>query len=210
MHSRGMTLIELLVVMTISAILIAAGVPAFQWTIARNRISDATNQLLSHLEYARMEASRRGNTVSICRSINPMAPVAALACSSAATATTDGNDWAAGWIVFEKVAPNVDESNFEQPGDQVIFRQQAMGGAGVRVMIHSNSPGAEFVAYQARGGGGIVGGAQTFAIDYGTVLTPISADRAITTIALTNAARCIPLTLLGSMRVARTLAGVCQ
>ena len=66
----------------------------------------------------------------------------------------------------------------------MIFRQQAMGAMaapGVRVMIHSNSPGAEFVAYQPRGGGGIVGGAQTFAIDYGTVLTPISADRAITT-----------------------------
>ena len=43
-----------------------------------------------------------------------------------------------------------------------------------------------------------------------SVLTPISADRAITTIALTNAARCIPITPLGSMRVARTLAGVCR
>ena len=105
MHSRGFTLVEMLVVMTISAILIAAGVPAFQWTIARNRISDGANHLLSHLEYARMEATRRGNTVSLCRSTNPNAAVAALACSSAATATTDGNDWAAGWIVFEKVLP---------------------------------------------------------------------------------------------------------
>ena len=70
MHSRGFTLVEMLVVMTISAILIAAAVPSFQWTIARNRISDATNQLLSHLEYARMEASRRGNTVSICRTLD--------------------------------------------------------------------------------------------------------------------------------------------
>ena len=44
MRSRGFHLVELLVVMTISAILIAAAVPAFQWTIARNRIADATNR----------------------------------------------------------------------------------------------------------------------------------------------------------------------
>lgn len=209
MHSRGFTLVEMLVVMTISAILIAVAVPSFQWTIARNRISDGTNQLLAHLEYARMESSRRGNSVSVCRSINPNAPVATLACSSAATATTDGNDWATGWIVFEKVLPNIDESNFEA-GDQLIFRQQAMGsGAGARVMIHSSSPGAEFVSYQPRGAGGIIGGGQTFTVDYGPVLTPISADRPIGSISLTNAARCIPITLLGSMRVARTSAGVC-
>ena len=210
MRSRGFTLVEMMTVMTISAILIAVAVPSFQWTIARNRVSDGTNQLLSHLEYARMEASRRGNTVSLCRTLN--ANLALPVCSSAATAAADGNDWAVGWVVFEKIPPNVDESNVEA-GDQVIFRQQAMGGMvgpGVRVMIHSNSPGAEFVAYQPRGAGGIVGGGQTFAIDYGAVLTPISADRAITTIALTNAARCIPITPLGSMRVARTLAGLCQ
>lgn len=208
MRSRGVTLIEVMVVMTISAILIAASVPAFQWTIARNRISDATNQLLSHLEYARMEASRRGNTVSICRTLN--ANQALPVCSSAASAGADGNDWAAGWVVFEK-SGGVDESNVEV-GDQVIFRQQAMGdmaGPGVRVMIHSSSPGAEFFAYRPRGTGGIVGGAQTFAIDYGTVLTPIVADRAVPSISLTNAARCIPITLIGSLRVARTAAGVC-
>jgi prepilin-type N-terminal cleavage/methylation domain-containing protein len=211
MHSRGFTFVEMLVVMTISAILIAVAVPSFQWTIARNRVSDATNQLLGHLEYARMEASRRGNAVSLCRTTNPDAPVALLVCNNAATAAVDGNDWAAGWIVFEKVPP-ITMPGFDQAVDQLVFRQQAMVGvatSGARVMIHSDSPGG-LVTYQPRGAGGIVGGGQMFAIDYGGVLTPISANRAITTIALTNAARCIPITALGSMRVARTLAGVCQ
>jgi prepilin-type N-terminal cleavage/methylation domain-containing protein len=202
MHSRGVTLIELLVVMTISAILIAAAVPAFQWTIARNRISDATNQLLTHLEYARMESSRRGNTVAICRTLDPNA---APACSGAASATVDGNDWASGWIVFEKVPPNADNANFEA-GDRLIFRQQVAGAETVRVMVHTNI-GTERVAFQPRGTGGMVGPG-TFAITYGTAPAPV-ANRAFGAIALTNAGRCIPITLIGSMRVVRPGVGTC-
>ncbi|MEO8186265.1 MAG: GspH/FimT family pseudopilin [Burkholderiaceae bacterium] len=210
MRPRGFTLVEMLVVMTISAILVAAAVPAFQWTIARNRISDATNQLLSHLEYARMEASRRGNAVSLCRTLD--ANLATPVCSSASTAGVDGNDWAVGWVVFEKVPPNLDAANVEA-GDQVIFRQQAMGAMaapGVRAMIHSNAAGGEFFAYLPRGTPGVIGSvATTFAVDYGTVLTPITGNRALASISLTSAARCIPISGLGALRVARTAAGVC-
>ena len=203
MRSRGFTLVELLVVVTISAILIAAAVPAFQWTIARNRIADATNLLLSNFEYARMEASRRGNTVSICRTLDPNA---APACSAAASATVDGNDWASGWLVFEKTPPNVDEANFEA-GDRLIFRQQVSNGEGVRVLVHSNIA-AQRVAFQPRGTGGVFG-AQTFAITYGVAPTPAVASRALGTIPLTAAGRCIPITLVGSMRVIRPGVGTC-
>jgi len=203
MRSRGFTLVELLVVMTISAILIAAAVPAFQWTIARNRIADATNLLLSNFEYARMEASRRGNTVSMCRTLDPNA---APACSAAASATVDGNDWASGWLVFEKTPPNVDEANFEA-GDRLIFRQQVSNGEGVRVLVHSNIA-AQRVAFQPRGTGGVFG-AQTFAITYGVAPTPAVASRALGTIPLTAAGRCIPITLVGSMRVIRPGVGTC-
>lgn len=207
MRSRGFTLVEILVVMTISAILIAAAVPSFQWMMTRNRIADATNLLLANLEYARMESTRLGNTVSMCRTLNPNAnpPV----CSDAGAGTFDGNDWASGWVVFEKIAPNIDEAAFEvgPPSDRVIFRQQASDGQGVRVMIHANiAPGR--VAYQPRGTGGTFG-AGTFAITYGQAPTPAVATRALGAIPLTNAGRCIPITLIGSMSVVRPGTGTC-
>jgi len=202
MHSRGFTLIELLVVMTISAILIAAAVPAFQWTIARNRISDATNTLLGHLEYARMESSRRGNAIVICRTLDPNGGPA---CSDAASATVDGNDWASGWIVFEKVPPNADNANFEA-NDRLIFRNQVSAGENVRAMIHTNS-GIERVVFQPRGTGGMAG-AKTFAITYGTAPAPV-ANRPLGALPLTGAGRCIPVTGLGSMRVLRPGVDTC-
>lgn len=202
MRSRGLTLVELLVVMTISAILIAAAVPAFQWTIARNRIADATNLLLANLEYARMESARRGNTISLCRTLDPNA---APACSAAASATVDGNDWASGWLVFEKVAPNADTTTFEA-GDRLIFRQQISGGEGVRVLIHSNIA-PQRVAFQPRGTGAVIG-PQTFAITYG-VAPPAVANRALGAIPLTNAGRCIPISPVGSMRVIRAGVATC-
>lgn len=205
MHSRGFTLIEALVVMTISAILIAAAVPAFQWTIARNRISDATNLILSNLEYARMEASRRDNTVSMCRTDNPNVP--APVCSSAITGAVDGNDWALGWVVFEKIPPNLNAAAVEA-GDQIIFRQQLSSAANARVMIHSNIPGGERVAFQPRGTGGITGSG-TFAITYGTVPTPAVTTRAFGAIPLTNAGRCIPVAPIGAMSVVRPGTGTC-
>ncbi len=205
MQSRGFTLIEALVVLTISAILIAAAVPSLQWTIARNRISDSTNLILSNLEYARMEATRRQNTVSMCRVVDPNAtpPV----CSSAIVGTFDGNDWAVGWVVFEKIPPNVNAAAV-QAGDQVIFRQQAAPGQGARVMIHTNIPGGERVAFQPRGVGGITG-AGTFAITHGTVPTPALATRALGALPLTGAGRCIPVAPIGAMRVAKPGTGPC-
>lgn len=207
MRSRGFTLVEVLVVMTISAILIAAAVPSFQWMVTRNRISDATNLLLGNLEFARMEAARLGNTVSLCRTLNPNAnpPV----CSNAAAGTFDGNDWASGWIVFEKVPPNADEATFQvgPPSDRVIYRQQMFEGQNVRVMIHENV--GQRIAFPPRGTGPVVG-AGTFVIDYGTVYTPTSGSRPFTGLtAFSTAGRCLPVALVGSMRVLRSNPGTC-
>jgi type IV fimbrial biogenesis protein FimT len=198
MRALGFTLIEMLVVITISAILVAAAIPMFDSMVARNRVSDSTNLLLSTFEYARMEATRLGNTVSVCRTVDPNAtpPV----CSSTVVGAVDGNDWAIGWVMFEKLG-GVDETTFEV-GDRVIKRQQSfVSGGGVRPTIHSNLPGAERVAYQPRGVGGVIG-AGTFEIDYRQPVTPAVASRALAANVLGAAARCIVIApLIGTQSV---------
>ena len=84
MRSRGFTLVEMLVVMAISAILIAAAVPSFQSLIASTRASSASGTLVSNLEYARSEAIRRNQNVTVCRTADANAPENVLACSDVA------------------------------------------------------------------------------------------------------------------------------
>jgi type IV fimbrial biogenesis protein FimT len=93
---HGFTLIELLVVMAIIAIFASFAIPSFRGLIASASVSSAVNAFISDTRYARGEAMRRGKTVMICRSANPMAgfPV----CSSG-----DGQavgSWMEGWFVF--------------------------------------------------------------------------------------------------------------
>ena len=67
-RSRGFTLIELMVVLTISALLFAIGVPAFQNAALGGRLSAAANNLLASIQLARSEAIKRNLPVTVCAS----------------------------------------------------------------------------------------------------------------------------------------------
>jgi type IV fimbrial biogenesis protein FimT len=83
----GFTLIELLMTITVAAILLAIGVPSFKYVTSANRASGEVNGLLGDMQFARAEAIKEGQTVTICASANG--------------ATCSGNTaWQAGWIVF--------------------------------------------------------------------------------------------------------------
>lgn len=84
----GFTLIELMVTIAIAAILMALAAPSFSATIASNRLSAQTNDLITALNAARSEAIRRGRRVTVCKSAD------GTSCASA-------GDWSKGWIAFE-------------------------------------------------------------------------------------------------------------
>lgn len=83
----GFTLVELLIALLIGAILATLAAPSFMDTIRRNRLVSASNDFLATLNYARSEAIKRGQTITVCAS------------SDQATCTNDG--WENGWIIMD-------------------------------------------------------------------------------------------------------------
>ena len=196
MRLRGFTLVEMLVVMVISAILIAAAVPSFQALIASTRASSASGTLVSSLEYARSEAIRRNQNVTVCRTADANAPENVLACSDNVAGNFDGNDWSSGWIVFAKAGTGANFSAFEWDAnpalsDFLLMRQPTAASGGLtRAALWSTLAGAQRVAYRGDGmPAGVV--ATRFFVDYAQVPTPAVAVRNPLPIALTVAGRCL-------------------
>ena len=88
-RQRGFTLIELMMTLSVAAILTSVAVPSFSDMIKRNRVTTQQNDLLGDIMLARMEAIKRGRSVSICS-----ANTTATACSG------NNDDWHQGWLIY--------------------------------------------------------------------------------------------------------------
>jgi type IV fimbrial biogenesis protein FimT len=92
-RNRGLTMLEVVAVMGIVAILVAVGVPSYKYVTSHNRIAAEINGLLGDLQYAREEAIKEGQTVSVCVSNN-------------GTSCLGSTAWRNGWVVFSDVNGN--------------------------------------------------------------------------------------------------------
>jgi len=154
-RARGFTLIEVLVVITISAILLAIGIPMFNSSIASMRASESANSLVASLELARTEAIRRGTTVSLCRvtSTNPTA------CDGSAAASFVAGDWAAGWLVYADLGGSA-VGAFNNGTDERIQIQAPVAPGGAPRSQILNTAGAVDVITFRPDGLRVTGGAQ--------------------------------------------------
>jgi type IV fimbrial biogenesis protein FimT len=92
----GFALLELMITISIAAILLAIGVPSFQYVTKSNQASSEINGLLGDMQFARGEAIKEGQRVTIC------------AAAGGAPPCTGTTAWQTGWIVFSDVgAPGV-------------------------------------------------------------------------------------------------------
>ncbi|MDZ7653499.1 MAG: GspH/FimT family pseudopilin [Burkholderiaceae bacterium] len=145
--AHGFTLIEVLVVMTISAILLAIGVPMFNSSIASMRASEGANSLVASLELARIEAIRRGTTVSLCR-VTSTDPTA---CDGAAAGGFAAGDWAAGWMVFADVGGSV-VGTFQNGTDERIQIQVPVAvGTATRTQILNTAGAVDVITFRPDG-----------------------------------------------------------
>jgi type IV fimbrial biogenesis protein FimT len=83
----GFTVLELMVTLAIGAILAAIAAPGLSSYANENRLRSASSQLLSDINFARLEAIKRNSRVLVC------------ARNAAGTGCSTANDWANGWLV---------------------------------------------------------------------------------------------------------------
>ena len=84
---RGFTLIELLVVIAVAAILAGLSASSISKMFQSNRVQTEAGGFVSDLMFARSEAIKRGQGVSLCASSN-------------GSTCLNANTWQSGWIVF--------------------------------------------------------------------------------------------------------------
>jgi type IV fimbrial biogenesis protein FimT len=107
-RQSGYTMLELVMVISIVAILASIAVPSFQYVTNSNRVATEVNSLLGDVLFARSEAVKEGQTVTICSSTD------GLICSAS-------SHWEHGWIVFL----DTNGDHVVQAGEAVIRSQPA-------------------------------------------------------------------------------------
>lgn len=113
--NSGFTLMELVVTVAMISIVFAIAIPSMTTFTQNDRLTTNINTLIGHLAYARSEAVKLSQQVSIC-------------VSSDSTSCT-GVNWQDGWIVY--IDADGDNSFTENVGTgEIILRaQQALDGA---------------------------------------------------------------------------------
>jgi type IV fimbrial biogenesis protein FimT len=176
----GFTLVEVLTVITLVAVLMALGVPSYQYVTSANRISGEVNGMLGDLQYARSEAIKEGQTVTVCSSANPTAP--APTCAGGTTG------WQSGWIVFTDVNGT---GAVDSPLDTILRVQRAFS-LGDTFNADNNM---KFVTFNREG----------FALGLNNTVT-VTLHAAVPD---NGSTRCLQITIVGQLKTETAGVGAC-
>lgn len=132
-NQAAFTIIELMVTLAVLAVVLGIAVPSFTAQIQNNRVKALTEDLVTSINFARMEALKRGKRVSVCASVN---------------GTACGGGWADGWITFiDGAASDIAATPvISNPAD--ILRVQQKAGDGTSI---GEANSKTFLRYTATG-----------------------------------------------------------
>ncbi len=126
-RDSGYTLVEVLVSMTVVSILAAIAIPSFKYVTTSNRIATEVNRLLGDMQFARAEAIKEGQAVTVCVSSN-------------GTSCTGTTSWHNGWIVFM----DTNNNGAVDAGEAVLRTQVAFTGGDTFVADQAGTTGVTF------------------------------------------------------------------
>ena len=129
----GFNLTELIIVVAIVAILLSIGVPSYRYITNSYRITSEINGLLGDLMFARAEAIKEGQPVTVCVSsgANCLGTV----------------KWQSGWVVYSNPAPGA----ANPPAGSILRTQAAFTGPGGMPDTFLATNGVSAVTYNREG-----------------------------------------------------------
>lgn len=132
-NQAGFTLIELMVTVVIASILAATAIPSFSNMIKNGRTMSVYNGLVSELAYARSEAVKRSQNVSVCARASD---------TSCASSTAD---WSDGWLVYVETINN---SSLDAGEEILRVNQKLLNDLTLKVHDFNNTA---VITYRPRG-----------------------------------------------------------
>jgi type IV fimbrial biogenesis protein FimT len=137
-RQSGFTLIELMIVIAVATVLLGFGIPSMTALMNSNKLTAASNALLSSMRLARSEAFKRNSRVVLCKSRDGV------------VCTTAGG-WEQGWIVFH----DADGNGEHDQAEVVIERGNPLPSS---LRLTGNSTVARYVSFVATGSARMAGG----------------------------------------------------
>jgi len=190
----GFTLVELMMVIVVAAILLGVGIPSYKNITTSYRISGEINGLLGDIQFARAEAIKEGQSVTICA-----LPANAGSTPSTCAAAGASTGWQNGWIVFPD--PTGAQTGTGTNGWASVLRYQPPFSGNAPDTLVDRSSGTIAVTYNREG---LIGGVG--------LSSGLNANNNDTFLSLRNSAanpqytRCLQITAVGATQVVQPAA----